>query len=1241
MQIACPQCQANYNVDEGRIPPQGVQIKCPRCQHSFIVQSPSSGAPDAVALPGSSSGAVPLPGGSSGAVPLPGAGAGRVGAVPLPGAGAVPLPGSSPRGGGAVPLPGSSGAAGAVPLPGMSSGAVPLPGGGVPLPGQRAAAVPLPGGGVPLPGGGVPLPGHGPSVPLPGGQRGGGSLPSMEEIFGSSAPMQAAPGPSAAPGRSMTIGDIFGDEPRKEQEDSNRSPHPFHGNNSVMVDANAAGGDVLDFINQAGKPTAAPKEEQFQIRKRSGRVLGPLSTTDVLAMFHKGDLLGSEEASTDGVTWRPLAQIRAFAQTIQQAMANALSGLDDLPMPKGSGMEDLPVPKGGRYDDLPAPKGGRFDDLPGVRDSNVDLPAPHGGRRGIPTTDPSIAVDTAQLRDAEMAKEQVERKRKGGSKAGPIAAVAVVFLLIAAAGVAVNFVTPFGYFAYKLVFKPKAVPAVVVKKPIEEAPPPPVSLPAVDVDYQDLARVDTYTAYRQAAEQAGRTVDAGKQVTPFPDSAKKAAAQHVRFLSYLILVDDLPAFVPKLRESLGLADGDEVGKAVGTAASAYVDHEWDKGIAALKPLTDNAKVLPLPRKAEVWVWTGIGLRGKGDLDGAIGAFDQALQATTKSRIALYLQALTLSESGQPESAVAYVEKILADAPDHPRANILLGKLLASRSETLEQGKKILADFSEGKKGEDASGPERAQAFMGRADIAVAARAYPEALRYVQQAVELVPLNRTIRIQAAELALKLRDYKIAEANGQKLRDMNPDDVDGLIIVSRARIGNRDALGAYSDLQLAVKKAPGDAALNYWFGVAAREMSKLDEARLQFEKAAKIDPKRADPVVEIVYDLIERGKLTDAVKRADDAVEKVNAGERFKVRAAKAYAYARRRQFEQAEKEYKKALDENPKDTDTRSRYATMLVAQRHLDDADKEINEAQLMDAKNPAVIVAAGDVLAARGDNKGALTRYEEAMQLAPNYYMPYLHAARVAVALKDLQRAKGFVDTAGQLRPSVAEVLAMQAIVGRSADPKQASRTMQQAIDQAPEEPLYPYELGVIYAGMGAAPEAIDAFRKAVTLDPDFVDAYYQLAKVQRDLTRPKDAKESLDNAVRIDPKRADAWLEIADLLGQQGDDQAALKAYEKALSSDPKNPDSICAMGETLVVRMGENEKNLKRGIDVLEKCVKMVPKHPTAWRNLGNAYKQNPKRKKDAIAAYKKHLAISPDDSDNVTVLQDLKDLQGKDK
>jgi predicted Zn finger-like uncharacterized protein len=1189
MQIACPQCAAQYNVDEARIPPQGVQIKCPRCQHNFIVQDGGNVAsqPDAVPLPGGG-GAVPLPGGG-GAVPLPGSstGSGKGGAVPLPGSAkaAVPLPGA---GAPAVPLPGTS--KGAVPLPGASAGK-----------GAGAAAGP-------------------PPAPAPAFK---GGMPSMEDIFGTGAPT-AVPSPEAPlPGHSMSMGDIFDDiGPGGAKDDSKRAQHPFHGT-SVVVDAQSVGGDVLDFIDHAGKSTAEPKEEQFSIRKRSGRVLGPLSTSDVLAMFHKGELLGSEDASADGVTWRPLAQTQAFAQTIQQAMANALSGLDELPAPKGA-----------RGDD--ARGGSAAPDQPMVRDKQS-----RGGRASH-ATDPGLAIDTAQLLDAAAAKDAVARKRrKGSGKAFPLLAGGAVFAVVVAAGVAVNFVTEYGYFGYRLVVPEKPVIAPL-PPPVVEAPPPPLALSATDTDYDELLRADTYLAYRQGAEQAARSVDAGKAATPFPASAARAAAQHVRFLSYLIHLEDLPVFVPSLRESLGYADGDEVAKAIGEAASAYADKQWDKGLAVLDPLTATTKMLAPAQKTEVFLWSGIGLRGKGSGTAATAAFDNALQASPRSRLAIYMQAAILAETAEPAVARGYVDKLLQESPDHPRGNILLGKLLSGRSDTLEEGKQLLTEISEGKKGEAASPPQRAQAYMGRAEMALAARQNAEALRYVSKAVELVPQNRAVRIAAAELALRVRDYPAAKEHAQKLLEQNAEDVDGLVIRARAAMGTRDTLTAYSELQAAAKKSPDNATINHWFGMAAREMSKLDEARAQFEKAAAADPKKADSIVEIVYDLIEQGKLTDAVKRAAAAEESVNAGERFKVRAAKAAAYARRRQFVQSEAGYQQALEENPRDTNTRAGYATMLVAQRRLDEADVVVNEATLFDAKSPAVIVAGGDVLAARGDFKGALGRYEEAMALAPNSYLPYLHAVRAAVELKDLGRAKGFADTAGQLRPGVAEVLAMQAVVGRASDPKQASRTMQQAIDKAPEEPIYPFELGVIFASMGAPLEAIDAFKKATALSADFVDAYYQLAKVQRDLVRTRDARESLDKAVSIDPKRADAWLEIADLLGQQGDDDGALGAYEKALRADPKNMVSVCNMGQTLVERMGSDDKNLKRGIEVLVQCTALAPNHLTAWKHLGNAYRQGgPKKRKDALSAYQKHQALNPDDADNALIDDYIRELGGRPK
>ena len=193
MQITCPKCGAQYNVDESRIPPQGVTIKCPRCLHQFVVQlgdDEDDAATEAIsAVDVAAAAAAPPPAasgwsggapGSTGPVPLPGARAGipsfaeaeafapptlnnsedvfgaptlaapppRAMQTPGVSAASVPLPGFGGPGFGAsgfgnpVPLPGAApNFGGSVPLP----GAAPNFGGSAPLPGAGAPAIPMPG----------------------------------------------------------------------------------------------------------------------------------------------------------------------------------------------------------------------------------------------------------------------------------------------------------------------------------------------------------------------------------------------------------------------------------------------------------------------------------------------------------------------------------------------------------------------------------------------------------------------------------------------------------------------------------------------------------------------------------------------------------------------------------------------------------------------------------------------------------------------------------------------------------------------------------------------------------------------------------------------------------------------------------------------------------------------------------------------------------------------------------------
>ena len=127
----------------------------------------------------------------------------------------------------------------------------------------------------------------------------------------------------------------------------------------------------------------------------------------------------------------------------------------------------------------------------------------------------------------------------------------------------------------------------------------------------------------------------------------------------------------------------------------------------------------------------------------------------------------------------------------------------------------------------------------------------------------------------------------------------------------------------------------------------------------------------------------------------------------------------------------------------------------------------------------------------------------------------------------------------------------------------------------------------------------------------------------------------IKLDNKRPDAHLEIAEILTSLGDAQGALRAFKGAINADPKASRARCQMGETLVVRLGDVTSYLKRGVKVLERCVKMNPSYPNAYKYLGHAYRQLHKYKR-AVASYRRHLESNPYDMENDLVREFLEDM-----
>ena len=84
---------------------------------------------------------------------------------------------------------------------------------------------------------------------------------------------------------------------------------------------------------------------------------------------------------------------------------------------------------------------------------------------------------------------------------------------------------------------------------------------------------------------------------------------------------------------------------------------------------------------------------------------------------------------------------------------------------------------------------------------------------------------------------------------------------------------------------------------------------------------------------------------------------------------------------------------------------------------------------------------------------------------------------------------------------------------------------------------------------EAVETFRKAAELDPEYAEAYHRLGMAHVALGERKEAQEAFERAIKFyekrlkrEPKDVDALYRVADSYGRTGDYQKASESYRRA---------------------------------------------------------------------------------------------------
>src|SRR5262249_40103283 len=149
-----------------------------------------------------------------------------------------------------------------------------------------------------------------------------------------------------------------------------------------------------------------------------------------------------------------------------------------------------------------------------------------------------------------------------------------------------------------------------------------------------------------------------------------------------------------------------------------------------------------------------------------------------------------------------------------------------------------------------------------------------------------------------------------------------------------------------------------------------------------------------------------------------------------------------------------------------------------------------------------------------AMPEVERALALDPQLGEGHALLGLIKVQHGEIEVAETSLRRAIELNPNDAMAFMWYAVLMGRRDLKKRNELIQKALTLDPLAPIIHTNIGYWSAGEGRVQEAIDEFKRAIAIDPAFVEAYSGLAWMSLDhLDRPDEALEYMRRAVAADP--------------------------------------------------------------------------------------------------------------------------------
>ena len=613
-----------------------------------------------------------------------------------------------------------------------------------------------------------------------------------------------------------------------------------------------------------------------------------------------------------------------------------------------------------------------------------------------------------------------------------------------------------------------------------------------------------------------------------------------------------------------------IGMAYASLGQVDKAKELAEGALALKPDHPRAMIFK----------TRLLLSGR-DVPGAVAVLDSLLAKDAKNPEGWSLKGDILAGQGKTDEALAAYRKAVDAKPDYARAYAAMITLLVRQDRLDDAGVQLEAMKK--------AAPKNMQTMLSEAEYLYQRKDYKRSLELAQNLLRLQPNDAKILLLAGANHLQLNSLVQAQDLLARTVKLVPGLVSARRMLATVYLRTGQPGKALAAIEPILVQADQDSALLSLAGDIYMQNGNVQKADEFFSKAAALDPSNPSKQTKVALTHIAEGK-GDAAFAELERISAADAGTAADMAMIAAAIKAR---------DFNKAM--------------------KAIDGLDKKRPNDAMVHALRGGVLIAKGDLAAARKSLEKALT-------IKPAYYPAA--ASLAALDLKDNKLEDARKRFEGVLAADPKNVQAglaladMKARGGASVDDVAAQ--VSKVIQSNPEEPAPRLALVSLYLQARDAKKAVAAAQDGLAVLPDRVELLDLLTRGQQLAGDTNQALATCAKLSALMPGAPQPYLRMAEINVAAKNKDAAIQNLRKALDL---KPDLVPAQRGLVVLYL--DAKNYSEAQSVVAEVKKQRPKEPLGYLFEGDIAAER-KAWPDAVAAYRAGLKAVPGTTELATRL-----------